>query len=86
VAVGAMGIGTVVALFQYFKAKPPPQKQKEQESQQESQQEQQQQEQLPEIKVEPDVSYICINTADLDEITQLLTTFNKRFHVIQRKP
>jgi len=100
VAIGALGVGTVFAVFQYMRVKPSPTKIEEKADQQEPKQhvsEQQVQERqgpeqepaqrIPEIKIDPDeLSYLCVNTADLEEIIQILTTFKKRFHVIQEKP
>jgi hypothetical protein len=81
VAVGALGITSVVALFQYLKVRSPSQQIHEK-----SQELEIAEQQVPEIKVEPAETYICINTVDLEEITQILTTFKKRFHVITNQP
>ncbi len=80
VAVGALGLTSVAVLIQYLQVKQPAsKKQEEQESRAEEPE-------LPEIKIDPqELSYICVNTADLEEITQILTTFKKRF-VIQGPP
>jgi hypothetical protein len=79
VAVGAMGVTAIVALFQYLKVRSPPSQQIQEEVHEVEQQ-------VPEIKVEPSETYICINTVDLEEITQILTIFKKRFHVITNQP
>jgi hypothetical protein len=76
VAVGTMGVTAVVALIQYLKVRSPAKQEEVREVEQ----------QIPEIKVEPAETYICINTVDLEEITQILTTFKKRFHVMQERP
>ena len=75
-----MGVTAVAILIQYLKVKQPAaKKQEEQESRAEEPE-------LPEIKIDPqELSYICINTVDLAEIIQILTTFKKRF-VIQGPP
>jgi hypothetical protein len=79
VAVGALGITSVAVLIQYLKVKTPsPQIQELHEKSQELE--------IPEIKVDPAETYICVNTVDLEEITQILTTFKKRFHVMQGRP
>jgi hypothetical protein len=75
VAVGALGLTSVAVLIQYFKVRLPPSKIQEEDQQ------------IPEIKIDPqELSYICVNTVDLEEITQILTTFKKRFHVMQGRP
>lgn len=76
-AVGTLGVTAVFSLFQYLKMRPPAAKnQKEQESRTEEPA-------LPEIKIVPqELSYICVNTTDLEEITQLLTQLRKRYHVL----
>jgi hypothetical protein len=71
-----MGVTAVVALIQYLKVRSPAKQEEVREVEQ----------QIPEIKVEPAETYICINTVDLEEITQILTTFKKRFHVMQGRP
>jgi hypothetical protein len=78
VAVGTMGIGSVALLFQYIN---PPQKAKE--AKQEANQEEIQKEiQITEVNMPDPLTYLCINTADLEDVTFLLTTFRKRFQVL----
>jgi hypothetical protein len=96
VAIGALGVGTVFAVFQYMKTKSPQKSDGQELPRQESNPQEptslerstlQEPAQVPEIKVDPEeLSYLCVNTADLEEITQILATFKKRFHVIQGKP
>jgi len=74
-----MGVTAVAILIQYLKVRSP--------SQQIQEEVHEVEQQVPEIKVDPaDLSYICINTVDLEEITQILITFKKRFHVMQGRP
>lgn len=35
------------------------------------------------IQMPESITYLCVNTTDLVEITQLLTAFKKRFHIVQ---
>ena len=35
------------------------------------------------IPMSESITYLCVNTTDLLEITQLLTAFKKRFHIVQ---
>lgn len=71
VAIGTLGIGTAAVLFQYLKMKSLATKKKDEEERTPAE--------PPEIKVEPEVTNICVNTTDLEEITQLLGT---RYHVL----
>ena len=81
VAIGALGIGTVFAVFQYMRVKPSAAKNHTDEESRTEEPE------PPEIKIVPqELSYICINTVDLEEITQILTQSGKRFQVIQGPP
>jgi hypothetical protein len=79
VAVGAMGIGSVALLFHYIK---PPPKAKDNASQEENQEEIQKEIQITEVQMPDPLTYLCINTADLEDVTFLLTTFRKRFQLL----
>ena len=84
VAVGALGVASVLFLLQYLKkAKAPSTEAKVEEEEKE---ENKGKEGIQEIEVQmPDaLTYLCINTVDLEDVTFLLTLFKKRFHVIDR--
>ena len=82
VAVGALGVGSVLFLLQYLKKAKVPTT----EAKAEEEEEKEGKEGIQEIEVQmPDaLTYLCINTADLEDVTFLLTLFKKRFHVIDR--
>lgn len=78
VAIGALGIGSAALLFQYLK--PPP---KAKEANQDANQEEIQKDiQITEVNMPDPLTYLCINTVDLEDVTFLLTTFRKRFQVL----
>jgi len=76
VAVGALGIGSVAVLFQYLKATP------KETSKPDTEEEDQIQLENTEVQMPDAVTYLCINTADLEDIKLILTAFKKRFHVM----
>ena len=86
VAIGALGIGSAALLFQYLK--PPPKakeddkKENKQANQDANQEEMQKEIQVTEVNMPDPLTYLCINTADLEDVTFLLTTFRKRFQLL----
>jgi hypothetical protein len=81
VAVGTMGIGSVALLFQYLK--PPPKAKIDDNANQDANQDEIQKEiQITEVQMPDPLIYLCINTADLEDVTFLLTTFRKRFQLL----
>ena len=78
-AVGAIGIGSAFMLLRYMRPK-----KKQQQNLQEEQQEQQ--EETTTVKIGdglPDnVAHICVSSAELEEIKQILMTHRKPFRVI----
>lgn len=89
VAVGALGIGSVLFFLQYLKkAKVPTTQAKAEEAKEEEEKEEEKGEkeenQKTEVQMPDALTYLCINTVDLEDVTFLLTLFKKRFHVIDR--
>ena len=80
VAVGALGIGSIAVLFQYLRRAPKASEQNKEKEENKGK------EGIQEIEVQmPDaLTYLCINTVDLEDVTFLLTLFKKRFQVIDR--
>ena len=74
VAVGALGVGSVLFLLQYLKKAPKPTI-KEEEKREEEKGE-------VDIHMPDALTYLCINTADLEDVTFLLNLFRKRYHLI----
>jgi hypothetical protein len=78
---GAVGIGSAYLLLQYLR----PKKKQEQQEQQ-GQQEQQEQEEVTAVEIEynlpDDVAHICVNSAELEEIKQILLKYRKPFRVL----
>jgi len=79
-AVGAIGIGSAYMLLKYLRPK------RKQQNQIQEQQEQEQQEQQESTTVKiglPDnVAHICVSSAELEEIKQILMTHRKPFRVL----
>ena len=73
VAIGALGIGSIAVLFQHLKRAPKLSDRKEEEKKDKEE---------VEVHMPDALTYLCINTADLEDVTFLLTIFKKRFHVI----
>jgi hypothetical protein len=73
VAVGVMGVGSVAILFQHLKREPKASEQTEEEKDEKEE---------VEVNMPDALTYLCINTADLEDVAFLLTLFSKRFHVI----
>jgi hypothetical protein len=73
VAVGAMGVASVAILFQHLKREPKASEQTEEEKDEKEE---------VEVNMPVALTYLCINTADLEDVAFLLTLFSKRFHVI----
>jgi len=81
VAVGALGVGSILFLLQYVKKLKVPQAKA---GGPDKQEENQTQEEEVEVNMPDALTYLCINTADLEDVTFLLTLFKKRFHLIDR--
>jgi H+/gluconate symporter-like permease len=79
-AVGAIGIGSAYMLFKYLR----PKKRQQKQNQIQEQQEQEEQQEATTIKIGlPDnVAHICVSSAELEEIKQILMTHRKPFRVI----
>ena len=90
VAVGALGLGSVAVLFQYLKPQPKVNEEEDKENQEASQEANQadiQKEiQITEVQMPDPLTYLCINTVDLEDIALILTAFKKRFQVISIPP
>jgi hypothetical protein len=81
---GAVGIGSAYLLLQYLR---PKKKQGQQEQQgQQGQQEQQEQEEATAVEIvynlPDDVAHICVNSAELEEIKQILLKHRKPFRIL----
>ena len=74
VALGALGISSVAVLFQFLKKVPqaPPAKEEELPKEQ------------PKEQMPDSLTYLCINTADLEDVKLLLHAFNKQFHILPK--
>ena len=81
VAVGALGVGSVLFLLQYLKKAKVTQARVEEEN---KGKEEKEETQKTEVQMPDALTYLCINTVDLDDVTFLLTLFKKRFQVIDR--
>jgi len=77
VAIGVMSIGLIGLLIQYMK---PMQKRQSTGSETVTNEDS---ERTLDVQIPANLIYLCIHAADLEDITQLLTTFKKQFHVIQ---
>jgi hypothetical protein len=79
VAVGALGVGSVLFLLQYLKKAPKPTIKAE-----EKREEEKDKQEKGEVEVHmPDaLTYLCINTADLEDVTFLLNLFRKQFRLV----
>lgn len=78
---GALGIGSAYMVLRYLRPK------KRQQTQNQEQQEQEQQdEEITTVKIEDglseNVAHICVSSAELEEIKQILMTHRKPFRVI----
>jgi hypothetical protein len=73
VAVGVMGVGSVAILFQHLKREPKASEQTEEEKGEKEE---------VEVNMPDALTYLCINTADLEDVTFLLTLFSKRFRLV----
>jgi len=62
------------------RAKGPELERKKEEENQEEKQEEKQEEQ---VQMPDALTYLCINTADLEDVSLVLTAFKKRFYVVQ---
>jgi flagellar biosynthesis component FlhA len=100
-AIGAFGIGSLFALLRYLKKPPKKNTHKDEKKELQEVQEQileQLQEQIQEqiqpqeqntsvgIQLGEGLSYMCVNTSDLEDIKDLLTKSQKRFHVLTAAP
>ena len=83
VAVGALGIGSIAVLFQHLKRQSKPASEEKKEEKKEEKEEKEEN-QKTEVQMPDALTYLCINTVDLEDVTFLLTLFKKRFHVIDR--
>ena len=77
VAVGALGVGSLLFLLQYLKKLNVPKAREKQEEDNQTQEE--------EVTMPDALTYLCIHTVDLEDVTFLLTLFKKRFLVIDRQ-
>jgi hypothetical protein len=82
-AVGAIGIGSAYMLLKYLR---PKKKQQQNQEQEQEQQGQEGQEEATTVKIGdglPDnVAHICVSSAELEEIKQILMTHRKPFRVL----
>jgi len=82
-AMGAVGIGSVYMVLRYLRPK------KKQSRQEEQQEQQEQQVEVSAVDIEYDlpdnVAHICVNSAELEEIKQILLKHRKPFRVLQVK-
>jgi hypothetical protein len=78
--VGAIGIGTAYMVLRYLRPK------KRQNQTQEQDEQEEQDEEITAVKIGdglPDnVAHICVNSAELEEIKQILMTHRKSFRVL----
>jgi hypothetical protein len=72
--VGTLGVGSVLFLLQYLKKAPKPTINAEEKREEE--------EEEVEVQMPDALTYFCINTVDLEDVTFLLTLFKKRFQII----
>jgi len=76
--VGALGVGSILFLLQYLnKLKPPKPALKAEEEDKDKKEKGEVEVHMPDA-----LTYLCINTADLEDVTFLLNLFRKRYHLI----
>jgi len=78
-AIGALGIGGLFVAVQYLK---PQRREKKGEKEKDKEEEQEQDDATVGIRLGEGLSYLCVATADLEDVVRLLTASQKRFHVL----
>jgi len=81
-AIGALGIGGLFVAAQYLK----PQRNERRRAEDEEEKDKEEDETTVGIRLGEGLSYVCVATADLEEVVRLLTVFQKRFHVLAATP
>jgi len=88
-AIGALGIGGIFVAAQYLKPQRKERRRAEDKGKDEGKDEEKDKEE-PEttvgIRLGEGLSYVCVATADLEDVVRLLTAFQKRFHVLAAAP
>jgi len=84
-AIGVFSIGAILGLVKYLKRG---QKKQEQQERQEQPGQEPEEKKLAEVvlPVQTDIAYLCVASADLEDIQRILTTFKKRFVVLNTIP
>ena len=93
-AIGALGIGGAFAIVQYLQQKRSRTERRRREEKEEAEEEEAEEANRAEnkqmeavgIRLEEGLSYVCVVTADLEDVVRLLTVFQKRFHVLESAP
>ena len=90
-AIGALGIGGAFAIVQYLQQKRSRterrrREEKEEEETEEANGAENKQTKAVGIRLGEGLSYLCVATADLEDVVRLLTVFQKRFHVLESVP
>jgi hypothetical protein len=81
-AIGALGIGGLFVAAQYLKPQRNERRRAEDEGKDEEEKDKEEDETTAGIRLGEGLSYVCVATADLEEVVRLLTVFQKRFHVL----
>ena len=68
-----MGVASVAILFQHLKREPKASEQTEEEKDEKEE---------VDVRMPDALTYLCINTVDLEDVTFLLTTFRKQFRLV----
>ena len=87
-AIGAVAIATMVAVAQSMKSRGKDAEEAEEEKPEEGKAEEGETEGNTTVRIRlgEGMSYLCVNTADLDDIARLLPQFQKQFHVLSTSP
>ena len=89
-AIGALGIGGLFVAAQYLKPQRKERRRAEDKGEDEGEEEKEKDKEEVEtavgIRLGEGLSYVCVATADLEDVVRLLTAFQKRFHVLAATP
>lgn len=85
-AIGALGFGGAFAIVQYLQQKRSRTERRRRAEEEEANGAENKQMEAVGIRLGEGLSYLCVATADLEDVVRLLTVFQKRFHVLESAP
>ena len=91
-AIGALGFGGAFAIVQYLQQKRSRTERRRRAEKEEAEEAEEangaenKQTKAVGIRLGEGLSYVCVVTADLEDVVRLLTVFQKRFHVLESAP